>query len=127
MLLFFCNSSLNARIKKIPTNGLPTRSKFQWFLSKTPHSSSKKLIIPTPSLLQGLHTMSLAKSVLDGLKPQERKRLCLHEPLPVSNVPVKDEVQEEVSKIRNLQIKTLLEKCTTLNFPMWQMGPRKLF
>jgi hypothetical protein len=34
-------------------------------------------------------------------------------------MPVKDEVQEEVSKMRNLQIKTLLEKDTTLNFPVW--------
>jgi hypothetical protein len=60
--------------------------------------------------------MSLAKSVPDGLKPQECKRLCLHEPPPVPYVPVKDEVQEEVSKMRNLQIKTSLEKDTTLNF-----------
>jgi hypothetical protein len=34
-------------------------------------------------------------------------------------VPVKDEVQEEVSKMRNLQIKTSIEKDTTLNFPVW--------
>jgi hypothetical protein len=34
-------------------------------------------------------------------------------------VPVKDEVQEEVSKMQNLQIKTLLKKDTTLNFPVW--------
>ncbi len=34
-------------------------------------------------------------------------------------MPVKDEVQEEVSKMRNLQIKTSLEKDTILNFPVW--------
>jgi hypothetical protein len=34
-------------------------------------------------------------------------------------LPVKDEVQEEVSKMQNLQIKTLLEKDTTLNFLVW--------
>jgi hypothetical protein len=34
-------------------------------------------------------------------------------------MPVKDEVQEEVSKMRNLQIKTSIEKDTTLNFPVW--------
>ncbi len=34
-------------------------------------------------------------------------------------MPVKDEVQEEVSKMRNLQIKTLLEKDTILNFLVW--------
>jgi hypothetical protein len=33
-------------------------------------------------------------------------------------MPVKDEVQEEVSKMRNLQIKTSLEKDMTLNFPV---------
>jgi hypothetical protein len=84
-----------------------------------PRSSFKKLIVSTPLLLQGLHTMSLAKSVPDGFKPQECKRLCLCEPLPIPFVPVKDEVQEEVSKMRNLQIKTSIEKDTTLNFPVW--------
>jgi hypothetical protein len=63
--------------------------------------------------------MSLAKSVPEGLKPQECKRTKLHEPLPVPYVPDKDEVQEEVAKLRNLQIKTSIEKDTTLNFPVW--------
>jgi hypothetical protein len=63
--------------------------------------------------------MSLAKSVPDSLKPQECKRLCLREPPPVLYVPVKDEVQEEVSKMRNLQTKMFIEKDTTLNFLMW--------
>ncbi len=106
-------------IKKIPTNGLPTRTCFQRFLSKTLHSLFKKLIISTPLLLQGLHTMSLAKSLPYGLKPQECKRLRLREPPPVPYMHIKDEVQEEVSKMRNLQIKTSLKKNTTLNFPMW--------
>jgi hypothetical protein len=34
-------------------------------------------------------------------------------------VPDKDEVQEEVAKLRNVQIKTSLEKDMTLNFPVW--------
>ncbi len=34
-------------------------------------------------------------------------------------MPVKDEVQEEVSKMKNLQIKTSIKKDTTLNFPVW--------
>ncbi len=89
------------------------------FLSKTLHSSFKKLIVSTPLLLQGLHTMSLAKSVPDGLKPQECKILRLREPPHVPCMPVKDEVQEEVSNMGNLQIKTSLEKDTTLNFPLW--------
>jgi hypothetical protein len=62
--------------------------------------------------------MSLAKLVPDGLKPQECKRLCLHEPSPVPYMPKKDEVQEEVSKMINLQIKTSIEKDTILNFPV---------
>jgi hypothetical protein len=63
--------------------------------------------------------MSLAKSVPDGLKPRECKRTKLHEPPPVPYVPTKDEVQEEVAKLRNLEIKTTIEKDTTLNFPVW--------
>jgi hypothetical protein len=56
----------------------------------------------------------------DDLKPPEGKRLRLYEPPPVPYVPVKEEVQEEVSKMRNLQIKTSIKKETTLNFPVWQ-------
>jgi hypothetical protein len=63
--------------------------------------------------------MSLAKLVLDGPKPQECKRLHLPEPLPVPYVPKKDEVQEEVFKMKNLQIKMSIKKETTLNFPVW--------
>jgi hypothetical protein len=63
--------------------------------------------------------MSLAKLVPDGLKPEECKRLRLPEPPPVPYVPMKDEVQEEVSKMKNLQIKTSIKKDTTLNFPVW--------
>ncbi len=63
--------------------------------------------------------MSLAKSVPDGLHPQECKQTKLCEPPPVPYIPIKDEIQEEVSKIRNLQIKTLLEKYTTLIFLVW--------
>ena len=35
-------------------------------------------------------------------------------------MPEKDEVQDEVSKMRNMEIKTHIEKDTTLNFPVWQ-------
>jgi hypothetical protein len=44
-------------------------------------------------------------------------KLC--EPPPVPYVPDIDEVQEEVAKLRNLEIKTTLEKDTTLNFLVW--------
>ncbi len=63
--------------------------------------------------------MSLAKSVPKGLNPQECECAKLCEPLPVPYIPEKDKVQEEVAQLRNLQIKTSLEKDTTLNFPMW--------
>jgi hypothetical protein len=63
--------------------------------------------------------MSLSKSVPEGLKPQECERTKLCEPPPVPYVPTKDEVQEEVAKLRNLEIKTTIKKYTTLNFPVW--------
>ncbi len=63
--------------------------------------------------------MSLAKSVTRGLNPQECKRTKLRKPPPVPYNLEKDKVQEEVAKLQNLQIKTSLEKDTTLNFPMW--------
>jgi hypothetical protein len=105
--------------KKVPTNELLMRTKFQWFLSKALHSFFKKLIVSTPLLLQGLHTMSLSKLVPDRLKPRECKQLRLREPPPVPYVPTKDEVQKEVSKMQNLQIKTSIKKDTTLNFSVW--------
>jgi hypothetical protein len=119
MLFYSSAVLLNARIKKSNTNGLPTRTQFQRFLSDTPGSLFKKLVISTPLLLQGLYSMNLAKVVPDSLKPQECKRLCLREPPPVLYVPEKDEVQEEVSKMKNLQIKMLIENDTTLSFPVW--------
>jgi hypothetical protein len=63
--------------------------------------------------------MSLVKLVQDGLKPQQCKRSRLREPPPVPYVPEKDEIQEEVSKMKNLQIKTSIEKDIILNFPVW--------
>ena len=63
--------------------------------------------------------MSLLKSVPDRLKPHECKRNKIHEQPPVPYMPTKDEVQEEVAKLRNLKIKTTIQKDTTLNFPVW--------
>ncbi len=71
-----------------------------------------------PLLLKGLRTMSLAKSV-PNVNPQECEHTKLHKPPPVPYIPEKDKVQEEVAKLRNLQINTLLEKDTTLNFLVW--------
>jgi hypothetical protein len=81
-----------------------------------------------PGLLQGLHTVSLAKSVPEGLNRQECKQTKLCESPPVPYIPKKDKVQEEVAKLQNLQIKTSLEKDTTLNFPVWHKnGNREAF
>jgi hypothetical protein len=72
--------------------------------------------------------MSLAKSVPNGLKPRECKCTKLCEQPPIPYIPKKEEVQEEVARLRNLQIKTSLEKDTTLNFPVWhKKGTREAF
>jgi hypothetical protein len=72
--------------------------------------------------------MSLAKLIPEGLKPQECECMKLCELPPVPYMLVKDEVQEEVAKMNNLQIKTSLEKDTTLNFPVWHKnGTREAF
>jgi hypothetical protein len=72
--------------------------------------------------------MSLLKSVPEELKPRECKRIKLCEPPPVPYVPMKDEAQDEVGKLRNLKIKTTIEKDTTLNFQVWRKnGTRKAF
>ncbi len=72
--------------------------------------------------------MSLVKSVPEGLNPQECKRTKLRESPPVPYIPKKDKVQEEVANLQKLQIKTLLEKDTTLNFLVWHKnGTREAF
>jgi hypothetical protein len=72
--------------------------------------------------------MSLLKSVPEGLNPQECERTKLREPPPVPYIPEKDKVQEEVSKLQNLQIKTSLEKDITLKFLVWhENGIREAF
>jgi hypothetical protein len=72
--------------------------------------------------------MSMSKMVPDGLKPRECERIKLREPPPVPYMPEKDKVQDEVSKMRNMEIKTHIEKDTTLKFPIWQEnGTRKGF
>ncbi len=62
----------------------------------------------------------MSKMVPDHLKPCECERIKLREPPPVPYVPEKDKVQDKISKMRNMEIKTQIEKDTTLNFPVWQ-------
>jgi hypothetical protein len=83
-------------------------------------SKFKELIVTSPTLLRGLHMMNISKTPLDGLKARECKRIKLREPPPVPYVPVRDEVQDEVARMRNMEIKTTIKKDTTLNFPVWQ-------
>ncbi len=64
--------------------------------------------------------MSMTKTASDGLKARECERIKLHEQPPVPYLPVRDEVQDEVSKMRNMEIKTTIKKDTTLNFSVWQ-------
>ena len=72
--------------------------------------------------------MSLLKSVPEGLKPHECERIKLREPPPVPYMPTKEKVQDEVVKLRNLQIKTTIKKDTTLNFQVWRKnGTREAF
>jgi hypothetical protein len=68
------------------------------------------------------------KSVPEGLNPQECKQTKLREPPPVPYIPKIDKVQEDVTNLQKLQIKTLFEKDTTLNFPVWhETGTREAF
>jgi hypothetical protein len=90
------------------------------FVTQKPLSKFKELIVTSPTLLRGLHTMSMMKTAPDGLKARECKRIKLREPPPVPYVPVKDKVQEEVARMCNMEVKTTIEKDTTLNFPVWQ-------
>jgi hypothetical protein len=69
--------------------------------------------------------MSLAKLVPDGLKNCGCKRSRLREPPPVSYVPKKDKVQEAMSTMKGLQLKTSISKDTTLNLPMWNSGMKE--
>ncbi len=89
-------------------------------MTQAPRSKFKELIVTSPKLLRGLHSMSMLKMVPDGLKAKECKQIKLRKPPPVPYVPVKDEIQDEVARMRSKEIKTKLEKDTTLNFAVWQ-------
>ncbi len=64
--------------------------------------------------------MSLLKMVPEGLKPREWERIKLRKSPPVPYVPTKDEVQDEVARMRSLKIMMAIKKETTLNFAVWQ-------
>ncbi len=64
--------------------------------------------------------MSMLKRVPERLKARECQQIKLREPPPVPYVPMKDEVQDEVARMRSMEIKTTLEKDTMLKFTVWQ-------
>ncbi len=70
--------------------------------------------------------MSLAKPVLDGLKNCKCKRSRLREPPPVPYIPEKDKVQETMSTMKGLQLKTSISKDTTLHSPVWNSGTKEV-
>jgi hypothetical protein len=72
--------------------------------------------------------MSMLKTVPDGLKARECKQIKLHESPPVPYLPVKDEIQDEVARMRSMEIKTTIKKDTTFNFSVWQKnGTHEVF
>ncbi len=112
---------LTQKKRKIPADKLLTRkSSFLRFVTQEPRSRFKHLILTSPLLLQGLRKMSMSKMVPEGLKPRECEHVKLRKPPLVPYVPEKDKVHDEVSKKRNMEIKTTIKKDTTLNFPVWQ-------
>ncbi len=101
----FPTSVLTQEQGRISTDKLLTKeNKFLRFVTQAPHSKFKELIVTSPRLLRGLHSMSILKTVPDGLKARECKRIKLREPPPVPHVPVKDEVQDEVARMHSMEI-----------------------
>jgi hypothetical protein len=71
---FFPTSVLTLHQIKIRTNKLLTRKKkILRFATQKPLSKFKELIVTSPTLLRGLHTMSMTKTATDGLKARECK------------------------------------------------------
>ncbi len=60
-----------------------------------------------------------SQALLRGLH-RECKQIKLRKLPPVSYMPVKDEVQDEVARMRSMEIKSTIEKDTLLNFSVWQ-------
>jgi hypothetical protein len=122
-----CDVTYLSTFGTIPTDAHHVRTSFQRFLSDPPLSFNKKLIVLAPRLLRNLHTMSLAKVVLDGLKDRECKKMTLRERPPIPYVPGKDSVQETVSSFKEAHLKTMIKEGTKLRVPIWHSGTREAF
>jgi hypothetical protein len=96
-------------------------------MSDSPLSSFKKLIVSTPRLLHGLHTMSLVKAAPEGLKDLECKRITLRECPPIPYVPKKDSVEEMVSSLKAESLKTQISKRKEVQVSFWHSGTREAF
>jgi hypothetical protein len=94
---------------QLPTDA-PTQTKFQRFVSDSPLSSFKKLIVSTPRILRCLHMMSLAKAAPKDHKEHECRKITLHQCPLISYVPEKDSVQEMVSALKAESLKTQIGK-----------------
>ncbi len=65
---------------RINTDELVRRKKnFLQFVTQAPLSKFKELIVTSPTLLRGLHNMSMLKTVPDGLKARECEQIKLPE------------------------------------------------
>ncbi len=97
-------------------------------MSDPPRSSYKKLIILTPRLVQALRTMSIAKTVPEGIKDRECEKFDLRECPPVPYAPEKDPVQETVSLLKSDQsLKTTIGADAELLLPIWHCGMCEAF
>jgi hypothetical protein len=97
-------------------------------LKQPPSSSFKELIILTLRLVLSLHTMSLAKTVPEGIRDKECKRFALQERPPVPYMPEKDSIQEMVSALKSDQsLKTTIGEDAELRLPILHCGTRDAF
>jgi hypothetical protein len=113
--------------RQIPMD-TPTRISFQQFTSNLPISSFKTLVVLTPRLLRGLHAMSLAKTVPEGIRDKECKRFALGKHPLVLYVPEKDPIQEIASALkRNQSLKTIIWDDAELCISIWHAGTRETF
>ena len=71
--------------------------------------------------------MSLAKAAPGGLKDCECKKMALRKHSLIPYVPRKDSVQETVSSFKDNHLKTLINKGTELQVPIWHSGTREAF
>ncbi len=74
--IFFPTSVLSQERGRISTDELLTKEKkILRFVTQAPLSKFKELIVTCPKLLRGLHSMSVLKTVPEGLKARECKQI----------------------------------------------------